>query len=148
MYRRYGTFHFMVKNETEIALGIVINDKKALLIERKQREIGRNGKPIVLAFPGGKLEPGESPADAAVREVKEETGYLVEATEAIVARSHPEYPVYVHYIGCRLLGQMALDQLPETIVNTQWAPLDSLDQLFTWPMNDQVRAYVQNHLSQ
>jgi 8-oxo-dGTP pyrophosphatase MutT (NUDIX family) len=32
------------------------------------------GKPRVWALPKGKIDPGESPAEAAIREVREETG--------------------------------------------------------------------------
>ena len=39
----------------------------------------RNEPDLRWAFIGGKIGPGESPADAAVREVKEETGLRITA---------------------------------------------------------------------
>ena len=95
----------MSHGETQIALGIVVNENKVLVIERQQREVGRNGQPIVWAFPGGKIEAGETPQEAAVREVEEETGYEVEAVDSICAEPHSQYPVLAHYIGCKLLGK-------------------------------------------
>lgn len=38
------------------------------------------GGATYLFLPGGKIEPGESPAAAAVRETAEETGYAIEVT--------------------------------------------------------------------
>ena len=40
-------------------------------------------------FIAGEIEPGESPADAAVREVKEETGLLVRPGRILGRRVHP-----------------------------------------------------------
>jgi 8-oxo-dGTP diphosphatase len=49
----------------------------------------RDGKPPVT-FISGEIEPGESPADAAVREVKEETGLVIKAGRIIGRRVHPD----------------------------------------------------------
>ncbi|MGI8449305.1 MAG: NUDIX hydrolase [Streptosporangiaceae bacterium] len=42
------------------------------------------------AFIAGKIEPGESPEQAAVREVEEETRLLVRASGVIGQRVHPQ----------------------------------------------------------
>jgi 8-oxo-dGTP diphosphatase len=49
----------------------LVRDRRVLLI-RKLRGLGA-GK---INGPGGRLEPGETPAEAAVREVREETGVM------------------------------------------------------------------------
>lgn len=52
-------------------------------------------------FIAGEIEPGESPSDAAVREVKEETGLLVRAADhAIGRRVHPRTQRTMIYLAC------------------------------------------------
>jgi 8-oxo-dGTP diphosphatase len=60
--------------------GIVFNHRGEVLL------IQRNQPPAtgLWSIPGGKLEPGESLAEACHREVKEETGLKVQVT-AVVA---------------------------------------------------------------
>ncbi len=58
----------------------------------------RDGNPP-WTFPGGKIEPGESPEDAAVRETLEETGLRVRATGIIGSRVHPRTGVMITYVA-------------------------------------------------
>jgi 8-oxo-dGTP diphosphatase len=51
--------------------------------------IERLNEPYGIAFPGGFVNPGESVADAAVREAKEETGLDVHLTEQFFVYSQP-----------------------------------------------------------
>jgi 8-oxo-dGTP diphosphatase len=69
---------------TEIAVAVVELDGKFLIGLRPV------GVPLagLWEFPGGKVEPGESPAEAALRECAEETGLAI--------RIDGEYPETVH----------------------------------------------------
>jgi 8-oxo-dGTP diphosphatase len=67
-----------------VAAGIVVEHKKVLLSRRK--------KGTHLAgcweFPGGKVEPGEDPRDALVRELEEELGINVSVGEIVDVTFH------------------------------------------------------------
>ncbi len=75
-----------------VAIGVVVDaDGARLLICRRQPDAVLAG---LWEFPGGKIEPGESPADAAVREVREELGIEVASTGALEPITH----AYAHAI--------------------------------------------------
>jgi 8-oxo-dGTP pyrophosphatase MutT (NUDIX family) len=61
----------------------VVTSRLGVLVGRR-----RDGRPP-WTFPSGKIEPDESPQDAAVRETLEETGLRVRATGVIGSRVHP-----------------------------------------------------------
>lgn len=66
-----------------VVIAIVSSHRGVLVTKR------RDGKPPV-GFVSGEIEPGESPADAAIREVKEETGLVIKAGRIIGRRVHPD----------------------------------------------------------
>ena len=64
----------------------------------------RDGNPP-WTFPRGKIEPGESPEDAAVRETLEETGSRIRATGVIGSRVHPQTGVRIVYVAATAVGE-------------------------------------------
>lgn len=66
-----------------VGVGVVIRGPGDTILLERRRDCGWWG------LPGGKVEPGESLVDAAVREVREETGLAVEVTHLIGTYSDP-----------------------------------------------------------
>ncbi len=66
---------------------IINYDKSGRLLLVRQRDSG------MWVFPGGAIEPGESPADAAVREMWEESGLLVDLESIFGVYGGPEYVI-------------------------------------------------------
>lgn len=67
--------------ERRLAAAVVRDDQgRVLLVRRSERE---RFLPRVWGVPCGKLEPGESPRDGALRELKEETGLLGEVVRKV-----------------------------------------------------------------
>jgi len=64
--------------------GIVIDDNARVLLRRPQGDYDG----YVWTFPKGRPDPGETPEQAALREVKEETGYVAVITRALPGRFH------------------------------------------------------------
>ena len=77
----------MPYGEIQVAAAVIERDGRILIGQRKRG----SWHPLKWEFPGGKVEPGESPRDALVRELREEL-----AIEAVVAeeldRYHIQYP--------------------------------------------------------
>ncbi len=70
--------------------GIVLIDKKVLIVRNKNGDSSSETKSW-WGYPKGHLEEGESPSKAALREVNEETGFVVELkNEKPIAESRYE----------------------------------------------------------
>jgi 8-oxo-dGTP diphosphatase len=59
-----------------VACALVDADKRVLIAQRPEG----GSMPDLWEFPGGKIEPGETPEQALVRELMEELGIAVDAT--------------------------------------------------------------------
>ncbi len=78
----------------EVAIAVVARGGRILVVRRGEA----SHLPGVWEFPGGKILEGETPEDAAVRELREETG--LEATRldplAVVTFDYPDRAVRLH----------------------------------------------------
>jgi 8-oxo-dGTP pyrophosphatase MutT (NUDIX family) len=78
---RTGEIHPFFRIEAGDWVNVVpITTEDELVLVRQYRHGSRE---ITLEIPGGIVDPGETPAEAAVRELLEETGYRAERVEAI-----------------------------------------------------------------
>lgn len=109
---------------------VVVEDGQVLCAQR-----GAEGSlPGLWEFPGGKVEPGESPAEALAREMQEELGCVVEVGKEVTTTSH-EYDfgiVTLTTFYCRLIAgtpqakeHAAIAWLvPTDLMTLPWAPAD------------------------
>ena len=85
-----------------VAAAVLIDRGKVLLTRRLDGQHLEG----MWEFPGGKLEPGESPEDAVVRECAEECGIDVEVIDILDVTHHryPEKDVLLLFYRCRLVA--------------------------------------------
>lgn len=112
------------RRRIRVAAAVVWREGLLLLTQRPP------GGPLGLLWelPGGKIEPGESPAQALVREIGEELGVTATAHEVLEVDSH-DYPhgldVEVSFVRCELDGY---DFTPSAAVHAvRWLAPGSID---------------------
>lgn len=90
------------KKDIQVAIALVERDGAWLV---SQRAAGRVFAGL-WEFPGGKIEPGESPAGAAVRETREETCLEIEAVGELgsIVTDYPDHRVILHLVLCRCVN--------------------------------------------
>jgi mutator protein MutT len=77
-------------------------------------------------FPGGRIEPGETPEACVIRELREELGVQVRVTGrlGVVEHAYPDRRVRLHCLRCAIT---AGDPRPLASDGLRWVPIQSLD---------------------
>jgi A/G-specific adenine glycosylase len=90
----------------EMSTGILSHKGKILIQKRKPTGVWAN----LWEFPGGRLEPGETPEMALVREYAEETELKIGKLKRITAVKHSYtiYRVTLHCYSCSLLDEKSV----------------------------------------
>lgn len=80
----YGRSVADARTQVRAGVGVVVRDERGWILLEKRSDCGLWG------LPGGRIEPGESIEQTAVREAEEETGLRIEVTRLLGVYSGPE----------------------------------------------------------
>lgn len=98
----------------KVAVAVIVDDQQRMLITRRPLHASHGG---MWEFPGGKVEPDETPIEALIREVKEEVGLEVHGFEFLgeINHNYIQHAVvlFVYYVqkfsGVALAREMQMD---------------------------------------
>lgn len=89
-------------HETFVVAAVIRRGREILIVRRGVSQSGAG----FWEFPGGKVEVGESPEQALVREIKEELGVAIHIEDCIGERVHayPKKTIRLRVFWARILG--------------------------------------------
>jgi len=123
-----------------VASAIIVRDGRVLMTKRRWPE-----GPLRWNYITGQVEPGESPEQAAIREVREEVGLDVAIERKLGERVHPSSGRYMIYFACQIIstGEPHVVDHEEN-AEVRWATLDEAAKLLvpTGGIWEPVREYI------
>ncbi|MFE7528640.1 NUDIX domain-containing protein [Kitasatospora sp. NPDC057542] len=124
-----------------IAAEIVVHEGRVLLVRRRASEGQLSGQ-----FQAGKIEPGESPEAAAVRETAEETGLGVVAVEFLGERVHPTTGRLMSYMACKVVSGTAEVMDTDELDALAWVALAEIPEYVPYGLFEPVQEYLDSTL--
>ncbi len=124
----------------EVVAGLVMEGGRVLATQCAPHKHGGGWE-----FPGGKLEPGEQPQEAVVRELAEELDVCVEAGELLctVEWDYPTFHLRMYCLECRLVsGTIRLREHADA----RWLSADELHSVDWLPADVEVLAALEGRL--
>jgi 8-oxo-dGTP diphosphatase len=126
-----------------IAAAVIVVDGQLLLVRRAVTEGA-----LVWQFPAGKVEPGESPEDAAAREACEETGLTVRAVRRLGERVHPLTGRTMTYVACEAVSGTARPAAEDEVAEVVWCDRGTLTTYVPYPLFEPVQEYLDAALTE
>lgn len=133
---------FIDNNNNSVQIFAITEDEQVLCV--KQFRAGP--EKVQLELPGGGLEHGEDPKEAAARELLEETGYSGSDPEFVAALDYSPYSSGKRYIffvtGCVKKQQLNLD--PNEFLEVLLVPIEKFRELM---VKGEVRGHDSAYMS-
>jgi len=117
---------------THIHVACAIIERDGLVLAARRNE--SMSLPLKWEFPGGKIDPGESPRECVHRELMEEMGIAVKITAALPTHTHhySDFSVTLYPFVCEMVsGEIILREhaaiiwlAPEKLPSLDWAEAD------------------------
>ncbi|WP_411076804.1 NUDIX domain-containing protein [Streptomyces sp. cmx-10-25] len=120
-----------------VAAAVVVRDGRVLLVRRRVAEGA-----LSWQFPAGKIEPGETPEEAATRETEEETGLLVAPQSVLGQRVHPMTGREIPSIACRPVGGRAVVASADEVAELTWTTHGEIPQHVPYGLFEPVQDYL------
>lgn len=115
----------------EVCCAIIVNEEGQVLVTQRSAVMSM---PLKMEFPGGKIEPGESPEACLIREIKEELDLSIEiiAPRPASTYHYPAFSILLLPFVCRIkAGEILLREhvayawmAPSDLLNCDWAEAD------------------------
>lgn len=120
-----------------IAAAVIVERNKVLLVRRQVAEGS-----LSWQFPAGKVEPGETPEQAAERETREEVGFNVRARQILGQRTHPVTGRKMVYVACDADGGTPTLVDTDELDAMDWCPIDEVEARLTAGVFQPVLEYL------
>jgi A/G-specific adenine glycosylase len=116
----------------EVAAGVLMDQERILIQKRPPQGL----MPNLWEFPGGKLQPGESPEQALVREFREELELDIRVVDKItlIEHSYTRFRVTLHVFWCTL-ARPGQEPVLHAATEARWAPAKTLSR-YPFPSAD------------
>ena len=125
-----------------VVAAIIIENGKVFATQRGYGEF-KDG----WEFPGGKIEPGETPEEAIVREIKEELDTEVEVIELLDTVEY-DYPNFHLSMGCFICKIKSGDLVLKEHEAEKWLTKDTLGSLEWLPADMGLVGEIEKYLKE
>ena len=126
----------------KVVAAIIIHENKIFATQRGYGEF-KDG----WEFPGGKIEPGETPQEALVREIKEELDIEIEVKDFLETVEY-DYPEFHLSMDCFFCAISSGDLVLKEHEAAKWLTVETLDSVDWLPADkgliEGIREYLKN----
>ena len=127
------SYREIIEHNGGAVIAALTEDNKLVMVRQYRKPADK----VMLEVPAGKIDPGEKPLEAAVRELKEETGYTAEKVEFLTqfypSVGYSEEVLYLYLCTGLIPGETNFDENEAIDIEEV-----ELDRLFKMAMSGEI----------